>query len=123
MDSKLPNMDSWMDDTLNSWAEQGTFSSERSNQLHEIVTNLAHQERKNRLTRKICELVVAIITSLWLLFASCPVAAASNVSDPMHLNHSLQINVIGLLAIFICFFLKNQIQSQTNNRNLEVHYE
>jgi len=123
MDSEPRNIDLWMQENLNSWAEHGNLSLDRSTQLHMRIANLAHQERKNRFTRKASGLVAAIISFLWLLFANCPVAAASYVGSSIHSNHFPEVKVIGLLAILICFFIKHQFQAQTTNSNFEVNYE
>ena len=123
MDSESQKMDLWMHETLNGWAEQGTLSLERSAQLHLRIAKLAQQERKSRLTRKACGLVAGIVTCIWLLFANCPVAAASYVSNPIHSTHSCQFTFVGLFVILICLFLKHSFQFQTTNINFEVKYE
>lgn len=123
MDSKLPNLDLWMEDTLNSWTDQGALSSERSTQLHAIVTNLAHQEKKNHFVRKVFELIAAIITCIWLLFASCPVAAASYLNNTGHISHFPQVDVLALLTILIYFSFNYRIKYHTPNRYFEVNYE
>jgi len=124
VDSEPRKMELWIQGTLNSWAEQGTLSRERSTQLHLSIAKLAQQERKNRLTRKAFELVAGIIiTCIWLLFASCPVAAASYMSSPIHSTLSPQIRVVSILAILIYLLLKHQFQYQTTNSNFEVNYD
>ena len=123
MDFEPQKMDLWIQETLNNWAEQGTLPLEKSAQLHLRIAKLAQQERKNRLTRKACGLAAGILTCIWLLFANCPVAAASYVGNPIPSTYSCQFTLIGLFAILICFFIKHPFQSQTINIHFEVKYE
>jgi hypothetical protein len=105
-------IDLWMKETLNNWAEQGSLSSERSAQLQLNIINLSKQDRKNYITRKVCGLVAALITFIWLLFASCPVAAASYVGSPKNSTQSPQIKIVVLFSVLIFFFIKHQFQSK-----------
>lgn len=123
MDFETRDIDLWMQETLNSWAERGTLSSEKSAQLQMSVSKLASEEKKSRFTRKVCGLVAATITFIWLLFASCPIAAASYVDSPIISTHSPEAKVVGLFCILIYFFIKPQFQSQITNNNIGVNYD
>lgn len=123
MDSKPRNIDLWMQETLNSWAEQGTLQLEKSTQLQKSIAKLAHQERRKRFTRKVSALAAAILTFIWFLFASCPVAAASYAGNSIHSTQPFQVTVICPLAFLTCFLVKRQFQSLTTNINFEVYYE
>ncbi|MDD3308317.1 MAG: hypothetical protein PHO29_14665, partial [Acetobacterium sp.] len=120
MDSEPDNMDLWMQETLNSWAEQGTLSLERSAQLQMKITELAHHEKKGRFTRKVWGLVAAITAFIWMLFANCPVAAASYVSSTFQSNAFSQVWEISLLVILMCFLVKHQTRPAMKNMNIEV---
>lgn len=121
MDPETRDIDMWMKKTLNNWAEQGTLSLEKSAQLQMNIAELANQERKNHFTRKVCSIVAAIITFIWLIFGSCPVAAASYVDRPIHSAHFSQVIIVSLFIILICFFLN--FLFRTANSNFEVDYE
>jgi len=123
VNSEPQKMDLWIQETLNNWAEQGTLPLGRSEQLQMKIAKLAHQERKNSLTSKACGLAAGILTCIWLLFANCPVAAASYVGNPIPSTYSCQFILTGLFAILICFFIKHLLQSQTTNIHFEVKYE
>jgi len=123
MDTEPRNMDLWMETRLNSWAEQGRLSADKSMHLQTMIAELAHQERKNRIFRTIYRLVATIIAYLWLLFARSPVAAAAYKSSSLESSPDLSINAVVLLAVLIVWGLAYGIQSQGSNLNLEVKYE
>lgn len=123
MDSEPRNIDLWVQETLNSWAEQGTLSRGRSDQLHLKIVQLARQERKNRLIRKACGLVAGTIICIWLLFANCPVAAASYAGSPVHTRLYPQPEVFCLYAIVFCSLLIQYFYAQIINGNIEVTYD
>jgi hypothetical protein len=123
VDSESHELDLWMQETLNNWAEQGTLPLERSEQLQMKIAKLAHQERINSLTRKACGLAAGILTCIWLLFANCPVAAASYAGNSIQSTYSCQSTLVGLFVILICFFIKHPFQFPTTNNNFEVKYE
>lgn len=123
MDSEPRDLDIWMQEMLNSWAEQGALPSEKSAQLRVRVARLARQERKNRFIRKVYGLAAAIITCIWMLFASCPVAAASYVNNPIYSAPFAQVNAVCIVALLIGFFINHPFRVQTNNINFEVKYE
>ncbi len=117
------NMDLWMETTLNSWAEQGRLSADKSMHLQSMIAEHAHQERKNRISRMIYRLVATIIAYLWLLFARSPVAAAAYKSSPLETSPDLSIGAVILLAILLVWGLAYGVKSQGSNLNLEVKYE
>lgn len=121
MEPETRDIDVWMKETLNNWAEQGTLSLEKSAQLQMNIAKLANQERRNHFTRKICSIVAAIITFIWLILGSCPVAAASYVDRPIHSTHFPQVMIVSLFIILICFFLN--LLFRKANSNFEVNYE
>jgi hypothetical protein len=92
---------------------------EKSAQLQASIYKLSNQERRNHFVRKLCGIVTAIITFIWLLFASCPAAAAASIGNPVHPTHFQQDIVVSLFLISICLFMKFQM----TNSNFEVNYE
>lgn len=108
MDPDTHDIDIWLNETLNNWAEQGTLSSQRSAQLQMGISKLAYQEKKRSFIRKICSLVAAIITFLWFLFANCPVAAAACTGNTVVFTHVFQFKTVSLVLILFGFIIKKQ---------------
>ncbi|KUG04373.1 hypothetical protein ASZ90_018214 [hydrocarbon metagenome] len=122
MESIPDNMDLRMEKALKSWAEQGGLTSGKSAQLHEFIAELAHQERKRRLTRTACGFAAAVMACIWLLFASCPVAAAAYLGGPIPQPQIALSQVLCFTAVLTCFFL-NQISHYPASKSFEVNYE
>lgn len=111
MKSALDDMDFRMEKAFNSWAEQGNLSLAKSNQLRQLVFALARQERKRRKTRAACGLTAAIAACIWLLFAGCPVAAATQISMAIsqpQIILPLTFSLTVVLAYILIFFSDSQ---------------
>lgn len=105
MDAEPRNVDEWMQDALNNWAEQGALPSDKSAQLRAQIVRLAQRERRNRWIRKLYGLAAAIITWIWMLFASCPVAAAA-CRETFHPAADLAfLNVACFLLILVGIYI------------------
>lgn len=117
-----PNIDLWLQNSLKHWAEQGTLSADQSLQIQMKITALAEKERKTHISNKIISILTAIITMLYTLFASCPVAAASYSSSPIAASHSMQILVFCMLFINLAGFLYKNVQP-VKIILFEVNYE
>lgn len=124
MESSTDNMDLWMENTLNRWAEAGDLSAVKSTRLQEMIAELAYRERKKRMTRRTaCGFIAAMMACLWLLFASCSVAAAAAylgtaAAHPQPGSYSIAC----LMVVSTCFCLKHLLQIK-NDKRFEVYYE
>lgn len=103
MDPETRDIDIWMKETLNSWAEQGALSSDKSAQLQISISKLANREKKNHFKRKVCRFVAAIITFLWFLLANCQVAAAAYMGNTIDSTHSFQLKLVSLTLVLLCY--------------------
>lgn len=92
----------WLHDKLNHWAESGTLPLDKSIRIEKNIAELGRLEKKNRFTGRILSLITAILTLLWMLFASCPVAAAScsGIAGASHNQAQLVYSIV--LAILMC---------------------
>lgn len=122
MKSLPDDMDLWMERAFNSWADQGDLPIDKSSHLHEIIAQLAYQNRKRRLTRASYGLAAIIMVCIWLLFASCPVAAADYMTSPIYQAQFTLSQALGLAAVIIYLFLNHLFQSQIS-KFFEVNYE
>lgn len=114
MESTSDNMDLWMENTLNRWAEAGELPAMQSILLQEMIAKLAYQERKKRMTRRTaCGFIAAMMACLWLLFASCSVAAAAAYlgSTASHVQIGPSF-IAGIMVIATCSILNRLYQSQ-----------
>jgi hypothetical protein len=112
----------WMYHALNTWAEQGDLPSSKSAQLHDLIVDLAAQERKRCLTHTACGFAAAIMVFIWLLFVSCPVAAAAYLGSDISQPPFALAQALVLMLILTCFLLKNR-GSIRITKCFEVHYE
>ncbi len=122
MKSAPDDMDIWMKTALNSWAEQGDLPSGKSAQLHNMITHLALQERKRRLTRTACGFAAAVMACIWLLFASCPVAAAAYLGSDISQPQFALAQTLALTLVMTYLFLKYRGSIQIR-KCFEVNYE
>lgn len=96
----------WLNDKLNHWAESGTLPLDKSIQIERHIAELGRLEKKNRFTGRILSIVTAILTLLWMLFASCPVAAAScsGIAAGPHKLAQLAHSIVLIVLIFRMYF-------------------
>lgn len=98
-----------MQDALKNWADQGALPSDKSAQLRAQIVQLAQRERKNRLIRKLYGLAAAVITWIWMLFASCPAAAAcQGTFNPT--AHFALLNIVCFLLILVGILVRQPLQ-------------
>jgi hypothetical protein len=119
VDSK--DIDLWMQETLNSWAQQGSLSSDKSIQLQANIAKLAQGEKKS-LSRRIYSLAAAIITFIWLLFVSCPAAAAAYAGTSFYSSHKSPVKFLIVLGVFSLLFCR-KCKFETMHNHFEVYYE
>ncbi len=124
MESSPDNMDLWMENALNCWAEAGDLPAVKSARLQEMIAELAYQERKKRMTRRTaCGFIAAMMACLWLLFASCSVAAAAAYLGTAAVHPQPgSYSMASLVVVSTCYCLKHLLQIK-NNKQFEVYYE
>jgi hypothetical protein len=121
MGSESQDLEFWIEDSMQRWAEQGQLPREKSIQLDKMVARMAHQEKRRKLMRKAFGLVAAFIACIWLLFTNCPVAAANylgRTTSASPLDLSIWPVIISMTVPYIVW--KKSAGHQIND---EVRYE
>jgi len=121
MGSESQDLELWLEDSMQRWAEQGQFPRDKSIQLERMVARMAHQEKRRRKIRAVFSFVATFIACIWLLFTNCPVAAANYFSGPTP-AYPLSLSILPVLISLAVPFIVWE-KSAGHKINDEVRYE
>ncbi len=121
MISEPRDFELWMEEVMNCWAEDGQLPQDKSVQLHAMVARLAHQERRIRLFRTALGFAAALIACIWILFTSCPVAAAAYLGGTFSARPFNPLLMPALTGASVLILFRYRPAEYHNN--FEVPYE